>query len=242
MWVSFDGPAIERWLTQNGQPLWGRERPTTFVWLAAQTGAQSGTVITADDTSELKTAIDAAAATARRPADLAERRRLTASIIWTMPRVNARHAVHAGGHRPALGRRGSAHRTGRRARARPRACAGPMLFQDRSSECLRRLGGRESRGGFVCGAVRRQRQRSRPSTSKSTGSPIFETMRALQSYLESLTFISHVSVEALAGDTISFRLTTRGGAESLQRALSLNGRLQPIAAGENGILRFQLQH
>ncbi len=29
LWVSFDGPAIERWLTQNGQPLWGHERPTT---------------------------------------------------------------------------------------------------------------------------------------------------------------------------------------------------------------------
>jgi len=62
VWVSFDGPAIERWLTQNGQPLWGHERPTTFVWLTAQTGPQSGTVITADDTSELKAAIDAAAA------------------------------------------------------------------------------------------------------------------------------------------------------------------------------------
>src|ERR1700730_15184814 len=62
VWVSFDGPAIERWLTQNGQPLWGHERPTTFVWLTAQTGPQAGSVITADDTSDLKLGIDAAAA------------------------------------------------------------------------------------------------------------------------------------------------------------------------------------
>ena len=34
VWVAFDGAAIERWLTQNGQPLWGHERPTTLVWLA----------------------------------------------------------------------------------------------------------------------------------------------------------------------------------------------------------------
>src|SRR5579863_2753566 len=61
LWVSFDGPAIERWLTQNGQPLWGRERPPTLILLAAQTGPQSGTVITADSTSELKAAIDATA-------------------------------------------------------------------------------------------------------------------------------------------------------------------------------------
>ena len=52
LWVSFDAAAIDRWLAQNNQPLWGRERPVTFVWLAVQTGAQSGTVITADDRSE----------------------------------------------------------------------------------------------------------------------------------------------------------------------------------------------
>ena len=64
----------------------------------------------------------------------------------------------------------------------------------------------------------------------------------LQTYLESLTFISHVSVVELTGDTVRFRLATRGGAESLQRTLSLNGRLQPIAAGDNGVQRFQLRH
>ena len=63
---------------------------------------------------------------------------------------------------------------------------------------------------------------------------------SLQSYLESLTFVSHVSVESLSGDTVRFRLSTRGSVDSLQRALSLNGRLQSIAAGENGIQRFQL--
>jgi len=45
----------------------------------------------------------------------------------------------------------------------------------------------------------------------------------------------------LSGDTVRFRLTTRGGAEPLQHALSLNGRLQPIAAADNGIQRFQLR-
>src|ERR1700687_4469759 len=33
LWVAFDGSAIERWLTQNGQALWGRERPSTLVWV-----------------------------------------------------------------------------------------------------------------------------------------------------------------------------------------------------------------
>jgi hypothetical protein len=62
LWVAFDGPAIERWLTQNGQPLWGHERPTTLVLLAVQSGPQGGTVITTEDSSELKSAIGEAAA------------------------------------------------------------------------------------------------------------------------------------------------------------------------------------
>lgn len=64
---------------------------------------------------------------------------------------------------------------------------------------------------------------------------------AAQSYLESLAFISHVSVEGLNGDTVRFRVTTRGGADALRHALSLSGHLVPIEAGENGIPRFQLR-
>jgi len=36
-------------------------------------------------------------------------------------------------------------------------------------------------------------------------------------------------------------LTTRGGIESLQHAIALNGRLQPQPAGDNGVQRFQLR-
>src|ERR1700722_9772307 len=61
LWVAFDGPAIERWLTQNGQPLWGHERPTTLVLVGVQSGPQSGSVVTTEDSSDLKSAIDAAA-------------------------------------------------------------------------------------------------------------------------------------------------------------------------------------
>jgi hypothetical protein len=64
---------------------------------------------------------------------------------------------------------------------------------------------------------------------------------SVENYLESLAFISHVAVEALSGDTVRFHLTTRGGIEPLQRALALNGLLEPIAAGDGGLQRFQLR-
>jgi hypothetical protein len=63
----------------------------------------------------------------------------------------------------------------------------------------------------------------------------------VQNFLESLTFITHVSIEALDGDTARFRLTMRGGAEPLNRAIALNGLLVPLAAGENGLQRFHLR-
>ena len=63
----------------------------------------------------------------------------------------------------------------------------------------------------------------------------------VQAYLESLNFITHVGVLALTADTVRFRLTTRGGIETLAHALSLNGKLQPLPAGDNGLHRFQLR-
>src|SRR5258708_2573133 len=110
LWVSFDGAAIERWLTQNGQPLWGRERPSTLVWLSVATGPQSTAVVSADDSSELKDAMDAAAllrgiplvwppaasanAAANAPADVA--RRLGAEGVLVGRANNA--AATAAGH------------------------------------------------------------------------------------------------------------------------------------------------
>jgi hypothetical protein len=81
-----------------------------------------------------------------------------------------------------------------------------------------------------------------PVVIEVTGVNDLRDYAGVESYLESLTFISHVSVESLSGDTIRFRLATRVGVDSLQRALALNGRLQPVGAGENGIQRFQLHH
>jgi uncharacterized protein len=238
LWVSFDGPAIERWLTQNGQPLWGHERPATFVWLAVQGGAQSGVVVTAGENSELKGAIDAAAALRGVP------------LIWPtaadLQRNHVDYAAVSGGASAGLaelGRRlggegvliGRATGTGAAASVR-----WTHLFQDRSSEYSGALEGVNRTADLYAGLFAASGNLV-PIEIEVTGVRDLREYASVQTYLESLTFISHVAVAALTGDTIKFRLATRGGAESLQRTLSLNGRLQPIAAGDNGILRFQLR-
>ncbi len=253
LWVAFDGPAIERWLTQNSQPLWGHERPATFVWLAAQTGSvsgaltgsltgpltgsQSGTVVTADDTFELKAAIDAAAVSRGLPllwpsaADVQRNRLDYAVLSGGSASTLADLARRLGGEGVLIGR---ANGTSASANVR-----WTHLFQDRSSEYSGTLEG-VNRAADLYAELFAASGTLVPVDIEVTGVGDLRDYASVQTYLESLTFISHVSVVALTGDTIRFRLATRGGAQSLQRTLSLNSRLQSITAGDNGIQRFQL--
>jgi uncharacterized protein len=238
LWVAFDGAAIERWLVQNGQPVWGRERPTTVALVAVQTGAQSGTVITATDTSDLKQAIDAQAAYRGLPlqwptaADVQKYRLDYPTIANTPAAALGEIGRRMGGDGVLVGRA---------------ACCGSNanvrwthLFQDRSSEYSGTLEGVERSADLYAGMFAASGNLAAVDI-EVTGVRDLRDYAGVQTYLESLTFISHVSVESLTADTVRFRLATRGGGDSLQRALSLNGRLQPIAAGDNGIQRFQLR-
>lgn len=238
LWVAFDGPAIERWLTQNGQPLWGNERPTTLVLLAVQGGAQGGSVIATDDTSELKAAVDAAAAARGLPlawpsgAELQKYHVDFAALNNGSPSAFADIGKRLGSDGILVGRA-----NGNTANA---AVRWTHLFQDRSSEYSGALEGVNRAADLYAGLFAASGSLA-PVDIEVLGVNDLRDYAAVEAYLESLTFISHVSVESLTGDTVRFRLATRGG-DSLQRALSLNGRLQPVAAGENGIQRFQLHH
>jgi hypothetical protein len=237
LWVAFDGPAIERWLTQNGQPLWGHERPTTLVLLGVQTGAQNGSVVTTDEASDLKSAIDAAAAVRGVPlvwpsgAELQKFHIDYSAVSAGSPSTFAEIARRMGSDGVLVGRASSVS-----ANANVRWT---HFFQDRSSEYSGTLEGVNRAADLYAGMFAASGALV-PVDIEVSGLNDLRDYASLESYLESLTFISHVSVESLAGDTVRFRLSTRGGLDSLQRALSLNGRLQPVTAGENGIQRFQL--
>lgn len=228
MWVAFDGAAIERWLTQNGLPLWGRERPVTLVWLTVQGANAGGTLVTADDKSELKWAIVAAADTRGIP------------LVWPSAADAAANpppaAVGDIGHR--LGAEGVL--TGRSSNATSAASVRWTLqFQDRSSEFSGALEGVNRTADLYAGLFAASGSLA-PVDIDVTGVADLRDYASVQAYLESLTFISHVGIQGLSGDTVRFRLTTRGGIEPLQHAIALSGRLLPLPAGDNGIQRFQL--
>jgi uncharacterized protein len=240
LWVAFDGAALDRWLTQNNQPLWGRERPTTFVWLAVQTG-QGGTVITAEDTtSSLKTELNAAAAQRGIPvlwpsaADLSRNHLDFAAVAAATPATLADLGHRSGGEGILIGRAANPADAG--------AVRWIYQFQDRSSDFSGPSTEAVNRAADTYAGLYAVTGTPAPLDIEVTGINDLKDYASVQSYLESLAFISHVGVDSLSGNAVRFRLTARGGAESLQHALALNGRLQPIAAGENGMQRFQLQH
>ena len=194
LWVAFDGPAIERWLTQNGQPLWGHERPTTLVLLAVQTGPQSGSVVTTEDTSELKSAIDAAAAARGLPllwpsaAELQKFHIDYAALSGGSPATLAEIGRRMGGEGVLIGRASSAS-----ANANVRWT---HLFQDRSSEYSGTLEGVNRAADLYAGMFAASGALV-PVDIEVSGLNDLRDYAGLESYLESLTFISHVSVESL---------------------------------------------
>lgn len=238
VWVAFDGPALERWLAQNGQPSWGRDRPATAVLLAVQSGTQSGTVLTRDDTSDLKSVIDATA-TAR-----------GISLIWPsaaeLQSNRLDYATVANGGTTSLaevGRRlggeaaliGHAQGTGANANVR-----WTHVFKDRSSEFSGTLEGVNRAADTYAGLFAASGSLV-PLEIEVSGVGDLRQYADVENYLESRSFIAHVSVESLVADTVRFRITVRGGAEPLQRALAMNGPLEPIAAIDGGVQRFHLR-
>jgi hypothetical protein len=235
LWVAFDGSAIERWLTQNGQPLWGHDRPSTLVWLTvpngppsgSPAGSQAGTVLSSDDSSELKDSIEAAAAARGIP------------LIWP-------DAAAAGS--PAATPADTAHRLGAEGVLIGRASSATasanvrwtLLFQDRSSEFSGPLEGVNRAADLYAGLFAASGSLA-PIDVEISGVADLRDYASVQRYLESLSFINHVAVLGLSADSVQFRLTARGGALPLAQAIASGGKLQALPAGDNGIQRFELR-
>lgn len=236
--VAFDGAAIERWLAQNGQPVWGRERPSTFVWLAVQTGPQAGVVVNRDDTSELKLLLDEQASARGieliwpATADLESNRVDYAQVAGAASGPLLELARRLGGEGVLIGRASNASATA--------SVRWTHSFKDRSSDVAGTAEGVD-RAADVYAELFSASGSPVPVEIEVTGINDVRDYAAVQSFLESLSFVSHVSVQAANGDAFRFRLNARGGIDSLQSALALGGPLEAGAAGDGGAQRFHLR-
>ena len=239
LWVAFDGGAIERWLNQNGQPVWGRARPLTLVWLTAGNGPNSGTVATVDAASELKAAVRAAAALRGVPlmwpsgADLQREHLDYPSIAGASSASLADIAHRMGAEGVLIGRAASAAATAQ--------VRWTFVFEEHSNDFSGDAAAGVDRAADAYAGIFAVSGGLQPVAIEVTGIKDLQDYARVQTYLESLPAVTHVGVEALTQDTVRFQLGTRGGAEALRHALTLEDRLQSTAASADGVLRYQLR-
>ena len=240
LWVGFDGAAVERWLAQNQQPVWGSTRPVTFVWLTVQTGPVTGAVVTADDTSDLKAAIEAQASA--RGIDLAwptasylQQNSLDyAAVVRADPARLASIAKSLGAEGVLIG-----HTTAVTATANVRW---RHLFHAHGAEAVGAAEG-VNLAADTYASMFAVSGGATPVAIAVSGVGNVRDYAGVQQYLESLTIVAHVAVDSLIGDTVAYRIDARGGATSLERTLALTGPLERDAAGGTGaVLRFHLRH
>ena len=219
--VGFDGEAIERWLTLNGAPVWGRTRPVTFVWLTVSAGAGGG-VVMRDSTSDLKSAIDAAA--------------LARGIELLWPSTQDLQVAHL--DYAALIR---ANPQTLAAISRRHGAEGVLIGSatDQSAVAnVQWLFKFQTQIGQVAGAAEGVNLAADTyaalyavSGAVATVDVAVDGIRDVRDYANvqrlfgSLSMVSHVAVLALNGDQVHFRLDVRGGAAPLVRTLALNGML-----------------
>ena len=234
--VTFDGNAIDRWLAQYGQPIWGRDRPATFVWLAVPAaGTQAAGVVRAEDTSDLRTAIDAEAQLRGIPlrwpsaADLVTHH-VDYAVVAGGP-VNALFDLgrQLGGEGVLVGRPGAAG-----------AILWTYQFQDRTASFAGATEGIDGAADVYAGLFAASGAPTAVDLEVSGITDVAGYAR-VQGALESLPFVAHVSVSALDSDRALLRLSVRGGAAALQRALALNGPLEPLAGHDGATLHYLLR-
>jgi len=244
LWAAFDGAAIERWLGANGEPVWGRTRPATFIWLTVQNGAQTGSVVTGDDSSDLKAQIDAQADLRGiellwpSAQQLQDNRLDYNAVMHAAPATLQAIANRLGGDGVLIGHASVG------AGAPSGAAAGVQwlqLYQAESGAVAGAAGG-VNLAADTYAAVFAVSGGVAPVDVEIGGIGSVGDYARVQHYLDSLTIVAGVAVLGLHGDAVAFRVGVRGGATSLVRTLALNGPLAadtPSAAGE--ILRFHLR-
>lgn len=236
--VGFDGGAIERWLTQNAAPVWGRTRPVTLVLLTAPNGP-SGTIVTRDDTSDLKAAIDAQAALRGigllwpSAQDLTKDGLDYATVNRAAPIALQAIAKREGADGVLLG-----HATDLGATA---GVQWLFEFQTQTGQAAGTVEGVNLAADDYA-AIYAVSGGSSPVDVEVDGVKNLRAYARILRLFESLTPVSQVAVLALDGDSMSFRLDARGGAAPLERTLALNGALQlEQATGAAGELHYELR-
>lgn len=244
--VSFDGPAIESLLAENGLPVWSRERPRTLVWLAMDNGAGARTLVGGEEASEAKQFLQQLAAQRGLPLlfplmDTVDMLALPFADVWGGFNDNVSEASRRYNPDAVLIGRALRDVTGYW------VVRWTLMFQGQVHEYLGTIDdGVQVSADWFAGqyAVVAGAGASRALVNV-TGVHSLEAYAAVQDYLSGLSMVSHLDVRQATADSVLFELSLAGGREVLRRAMMLNPTLveQPGAVGNenpDSVLYYRL--
>jgi uncharacterized protein len=228
--IDFDSAAIDRWLQQNGQLIWGKERPASFVWLAIPNGRDTGVVVTRLDTPDIRRSLEAVASARGimllwpSAADLSANHLNYAQVVAGASRLLVEIARKQGADGVLIGRaNGAAANAGVR---------WTFVHQGQTSEFTGNVEGVQ-RAADSYAANLAAGAPATPVAVDVQGIADLRAYAAVQKELESLSAVAHVEVLAMSGDTLQLRIDARGGSDSLLRALGNARHLQSVGSADS---------
>jgi hypothetical protein len=238
LWVSFDGAAIERTLREDGQTVWGAERPLTVVWLAVDRGQGRREIVTADDPdNEQRDArsINRNALLRERVLEVAARRGLPLvfPLMDTTDIQNVTFSDIWGGFDEGV--IGASRRYG---------ADSILIGRIRTAG-----GGRENWSYFFSGAERRWNGPPEQVVNQMADLLVAELAAGgdaplsavaisvagivsvdaygnLSQILDNVSVIEEYRITEVSGDRVTVQVDVRGGAERLRRALQFSGLVE----------------
>lgn len=230
LWVAFDGAALERELTQLGQPVWGMERPSTLLWIAVDAGGGKRFVVASGDESAeeatLREQVREAAQGRGVPVvfplmDAEDRARASFSEVWggfedPIREASARYGVDA----ILVGRLVTSELD--RGRWMLYSADGVERWSGDVAESVNRLSDM-----FAARFAVTSSGESRMVRLGVSGVDSIEDYGRVSRFLGSLTAVESLAVETVEGDEIVFRVALRGEPATLDEAVRLGGLLQP---------------
>lgn len=232
--AGFDSVSVDKLLSGAGLPIWGKERPGTLVWLQVEDSSGAPRWISGDVPSLERDLIIKAAQQRGVPIVWPRTDQLDAGVR-VEPSALLESAAQYGANAALLGR------------ARREGAAGySVQWTLASSDGTTQSSGAIDEGIHLAADTFARAYAASGSALASVDVEIsglgnLEAYAQTLNYLEGLTLVRSVAVEEVAGDTMRFRLTVRGDAATLRRAIALDHRLAATSAPEVDRLSFRYQ-
>jgi len=248
LWVRFDGAAIRQAVQKQGLAYWGGERPDTLVWLAVEDRGRRY-VVSADDTSDVHRAVEAAARERGVPVlfplmDLEDQTQVQFSLIWggfldkvmaASQRYNPQSVL--------IGRLNRSPSGGWASRWELQVAGRPSSWSD-SNQQLDAL----ARQGIddVADILATQFSVAAPGSGSANAASIrvegIETLAAyarISNYLATLTSVRGVQASEVTPTAVRYSLQLGGSLDSLMRTIAIGTVLEPAPDGIPGNYRLR---